>query len=482
MNININRKIEEFFGIDLRSLAVFRIGLGLLVLADLFGRFSDFNVFYTDGGILPRALLLQQFPSLFRISVHLASGSALFEGVLFVLAALSAVCLVMGVRTRIATVLSWFLLMSLHVRNPMVLHSGDYLLRLLLFWGMFLPLGSHLSKDSSAEPVKRNSSVYFLSMGTVALLMQVVFVFVSASAAKWGDPSWTGGRAVYQTLQTSQYATFFGSLLRLLPRWFLSVLSYTVFCFETLGPLLLFAPVFTGPVRTAAVFGFFLMQMGFGIFMDLGLFPWVASVAMLPFIPAWAWDNIFQRFKMPKVEIGTEKRKSSRPANVVLSLLLIYVLWINLSMRAGAFQIPRQLSWIGEVLYLDQNWSMFTPPDEASAWFVVAGSERDGTAVDLLRKKPGISWDAPRSFSSTYKNLQWYKYMGHLWSPAYSNNLPYYAGYKCREWNRRHRGDKQLAQLLIYSASQRFYPQGESPQYSLLWMHNCMPETKTEMV
>ena len=41
-------KIAEIFGADLRSLAVFRIVLALLVLAVLVTRATDLSAFYTD--------------------------------------------------------------------------------------------------------------------------------------------------------------------------------------------------------------------------------------------------------------------------------------------------------------------------------------------------------------------------------------------------------------------------------------------------
>ena len=47
-------KCEEIFGIDLRSLALLRVGLALLVIIDLVQRSFDLKAHYTDLGILPR--------------------------------------------------------------------------------------------------------------------------------------------------------------------------------------------------------------------------------------------------------------------------------------------------------------------------------------------------------------------------------------------------------------------------------------------
>ncbi|MEM7004123.1 MAG: HTTM domain-containing protein, partial [Pseudomonadota bacterium] len=60
---------------------------------------------------------------------------------LFLLTAAAATSLLLGYRTRPAGWLTWALVMSLHYRNPMLVDSGDVLLRCLLFWGDFLPWG-----------------------------------------------------------------------------------------------------------------------------------------------------------------------------------------------------------------------------------------------------------------------------------------------------------------------------------------------------
>ena len=144
--------LEGSFGIDLRSLALFRVALGIFILADLAVRAADLAVFYTDSGVLPRGVLIDHFKSFwnfsvplidfsYNVSIHLASGNVWFQAALFLIAAFFAVMLIFGFHTRTAVCVSWFLLVSLQVRNPLVTQGGDVLFRMLLFWSMFLPLG-----------------------------------------------------------------------------------------------------------------------------------------------------------------------------------------------------------------------------------------------------------------------------------------------------------------------------------------------------
>nr|MBP9821355.1 hypothetical protein [Candidatus Paceibacterota bacterium] len=140
-------KIRQWFSLDYRSLAVLRISVGITILVDLLQRTVDFRAFYSDSGVLPRSELLRIGNHTWDISLHTASGLASFEAILFILASLFAIMLIAGYRTRLAIIASWFLLISLHFRNPMILQGGDIVLRVVVFWMMFLPLNKIWSLD-----------------------------------------------------------------------------------------------------------------------------------------------------------------------------------------------------------------------------------------------------------------------------------------------------------------------------------------------
>src|SRR5438270_677959 len=55
----LSRLLQRLFSIDLRSLALFRVGLAILFFGDLFERVSNLSAQYTDIGVLPRSLLLR---------------------------------------------------------------------------------------------------------------------------------------------------------------------------------------------------------------------------------------------------------------------------------------------------------------------------------------------------------------------------------------------------------------------------------------
>src|SRR5437868_4365435 len=95
--------VANLWSLDLRSLAVFRIGLALVILFDLIIRASDLEAFYTDFGILPRAPYLQNFADQWFVSIHLMSGTFLIQAFLFLLAAIFTFLMLVGYRTRLFT-------------------------------------------------------------------------------------------------------------------------------------------------------------------------------------------------------------------------------------------------------------------------------------------------------------------------------------------------------------------------------------------
>ena len=105
---------ETFFSVDLRALALFRIGLGLIVSGDALDRCRSLMLL-TDEGPSPRALLesLGGWPSL-----HGFSGGTGVTSALLAAQALVGLALAAGVVTRVAAVCSFLLVASVQHRAP----------------------------------------------------------------------------------------------------------------------------------------------------------------------------------------------------------------------------------------------------------------------------------------------------------------------------------------------------------------------------
>ena len=126
------------FSLDARSLSLFRIALGLVVLFDIMTFLPHIDIFYSNEGILPT--YSYRYRHWYDASLHALSGARAAQIILFVIHGIAAVALTLGVFPRPAVILNLVLLLSVHHRIPAVLNGGDHLLGLLLFWSIFLPL------------------------------------------------------------------------------------------------------------------------------------------------------------------------------------------------------------------------------------------------------------------------------------------------------------------------------------------------------
>src|SRR5262245_27571930 len=185
--------LERLFGVDVRSLAVLRISLGLILLFDLATRARLLTTNYTDAGVHPRAITDSYTAAGGLPSLHMLIGSTRAEAALFAVAAVAAAMLLVGWQTRLATLVSWLLLTSLHQRNQMVLDGGDHLLRFLLFWSIFLPLGAWAALDARRRGPPHRALV--VSPASAALLLQVAGMFLLTGLLKTG-PEWSDGTAI----------------------------------------------------------------------------------------------------------------------------------------------------------------------------------------------------------------------------------------------------------------------------------------------
>lgn len=289
------KKLEELFGIDVRTLALIRVLFAVILLFDIGIRMADLSAHYTDAGILPREALILQSPASWYVSIHMLSGIWQVQAFLFVIQIVFALMLLIGYRTRLATIISWLMLMSLHNRLPGVLQGGDAILRLSLFWGMFLPWGRTYSVDSALDPPP-DYKKRILSLGTAGYLLQAAFVYIFTALLKTGDMWRTEGSAIYYILQIDQLTSGIGRFMLKFPH-VLEFMTIATFNLEALGPFFLYIPVWTQYIRLIVVGAFAGMHAGIATTMKIGLFPFISITSILGYLPSVFWDTLILRLK-----------------------------------------------------------------------------------------------------------------------------------------------------------------------------------------
>lgn len=494
---------RAMFGLDPRSLALFRVGLAAVVLGDLAVRAGDLRTFYSDDGVLPRALVVERLWHPGYFSFHLASGATGFEGALFVAAAAFAVCLAVGYRTRVATIASWALLVSLQNRNAEVLSSADVLLRVLLFWAMFLPLGARASLDArrGAFIGDANRDGLVASAGTVALLVQTASVYVFAGLMKLEDGTWRDGTCLVYAIRAPEFATWF-SLRASGDVTFWSSVGRAVPYVEILAPLLLLSPIRPAVCKGLAATIFFSFHLGIALFMSIGVFVPVSLVTWLAFVPSVAWDRLAPAWRQlfaPLVARGTQLFSPRRdpPSRappiksisvvsatrrgvialsnaVCLTLAGAVVFWNLNTIRPARFVVPDLLDRVFATLRLDQRWDMFSRPIMASHWLVMPARLRSGALVDVRTGEP-VSWARPEIVSRTFRNDRWRKYMLTLEGRQQEAERLAYARALCNEWNATHSLRDALEAFELYAVHVPTLQRGPvgGPARSLLFQAEC---------
>ncbi len=455
-------RMQLLFGCDIRSLAAFRIGIGALVFVDALLRYGAAASFYSGEGFLNAALAKHVSPDAF--SLNYLSDSVAFQKLIFLSLAFSAGLLTVGCFTRVATFCCWVLIASIHVRNPMYLIGGDTLLRMLVFWSLFIPMGRAWSVDQWRKrntlkgSGEDNERVGFVcSIGTACLMLQVCVMYVTAGFSKWNEP-WLNGVAMDYIFRQDCYARPLSGWLVQFPTLTKAV-TYATLVIELLIPCLIFIPYRTASLRLAAVLFFWTFHLGIEMTMNVGKFTYVSMAAWLLFLPSTFWE-LFGLTKLeegargitvggPAPKVGRLKSMGEQLFLVVLPLaLFVYVVVWNF---AGLYGGPGK-TWVdrnpdvfyrfGNVTMLRQNFHMFCIPARVNTTFLFNGRTVNGDRVDLVRRVPAAESgpDAKLPDAREWKTLHWYLISFGGDPKLYDALLEYHA----MSWNRAASADQQV--------------------------------------
>lgn len=456
-------RLKEVFGIDARALSIFRIFIGLILFFDLFVRVFAFTAHYTDFGSLPLDFYYKTYLAESWWSIHTLSSSIYYQISLFSISFVFAFFLIFGYQTKIASVVSWFLLISLHGRNPTILQGGDVMLRVLLFWAMFLPLNLRYSLDSKFNKFRKTKLVY--SFGSAGLLLQVAFVYFFSALLKSGEDWYPDGTAIYYALNLDQFSTHLGKFLLNFPE-LMQGMTFFVLFLEMIGPILLFIPFWFNKIRITTVFAFFAMLIGMALCMRLGHFPFIGIASFILFLPMAFWDNLSKKFKIfeykEDYKIYSNNLDSySRMINLVALFFIIYIFAWNIQSLEKYNAVPNELEPLAFKFRIDQRWNMFSPyPLKDDGWYIIEGTLSNGEIIDL-RTKEAVNYDKPDHVASVYPHERWRKYLMNLWDKDYSHHREYYLNYLCYDWNKDN--DVKLLSLKMTYMLERTLPDYQLP-------------------
>ncbi|MCO6454957.1 MAG: YbhB/YbcL family Raf kinase inhibitor-like protein [Pirellulaceae bacterium] len=497
--------LDRLFGLDLRTLAVTRIAVALVLLGNLATRAVDLRAMYTDAGIAPRQVVLDYYQQAgaWRWSLHLLGGSVEFQALLLVVAAGFALALLAGFWTRLATLGSWVLLVSLHTRMPLLVTGGDVLLGMLLFWGLLLPLGEVWSVDAWRRRLRAERSRapersrtperlrtpersrtlgasggtggQVLSAASVAILLQVGLMYLLTG---WGkcNSYWFSGEAIYNALSYAMIARPLGRQLLEFPellRW----LTWGTLALELAAPLLLFCPLATLRVRGLTVLALIGLHVAIELTMRVTLFSFASLAGLTLFVPGTFWQGCLDWCRirwagrrwaasgagaeaascggLAQPDAATKAGAWNWLREAAVLLLLGYVLVYNVGWQLLGerflLALPAGLHRVGDVLMIGQRWTMFVAPDPTDYRLAAVARLRDGQVVDVLRDGAAVDFAAARQWSAELPSQRWMLLFRELADDRNSWFRQATAEYFYRQWNAGQPAERriELLDLLI---------------------------------
>jgi hypothetical protein len=447
--------------IDLRSLALFRIGVAITVLVDLASRVRDLDALYGARGVLPPELARTLWDM--RVAMSLFTWLAPWPSLLWtgaLLLAIAAACLALGLAPRLSAAAAWVLLAALQDRNPALYMSGDRYLLLLLMWCILLPTGARLSLRPASPGVTR-----IRSWAGAGLLLQIALVYVLTGLKKTGA-EWLDGTALWYALNQEQYVTAAGQWLRSQTA-LIGALSRVIKWVEIFGPLLVLSPVRNAAARAIAVGVFWALHLGLHTFQAIGVFQLVGLAAWSVFLPSALWERLAPR--EPAGREGTSGAAqriqpapwSERLALVPLAYLLLVMAYTGTGLVIRGtphYPVPVQVDRVATVLHLQEGWAMFSSVAPYRSWYLAPGRLADGSDVEVLRRAP-LNWTRPLDVQSAQRGFRWTLYLGNairrgLVEPPFQATYSPLLDYLCRDWNAHHGPERRLGHVSLVAVAE----------------------------
>jgi uncharacterized membrane protein len=476
--------VASRLGADARSLAAFRVGIAGVVLLDLLLRSRYLGAFYTDDGVLPREVLFAHNPTFGPLSLHALSGELWFQAATFAVTGVVALAMLVGYRTTLATFLTGLLVVSLHVRNPLVLNGGDLVLQMLFLWGLFLPLGERWSVDALHGEPRRE---WVTSVATAGVLCQVVIIYTTNAVLKLRGDAWLSGEAIQYVFSLEMFVTGVGHWLADYPD--LLVAFDRVWLALLAGSAVLLLA--TGWLRALLAAALASMHVGMLATMQLGVFPIVSVVALLPFVPSVVWNALADRPHRPIVA-GTrvarlrEATRARLPLVSTPSLPPAALQWGRRALTVAlaaflVFQLAYSAASVGLLAVPDAGpldgeepearWNMFAPePLSVDRWVKAPASTPSGERVDAFHGG-AFTWDKPPDVSESYPTARWRKYATNV--AAADDGVPdAFASYLCS--HSPHGRSMPVEHMTVYGVEQSTRLDGPEPTNRVEWAStNC---------
>ena len=272
------------------TLGVYRILYGWLLVSYGVMIFPDLVMWFGRRGVLPYGRALQTPAGRSLDVLQWLPHTDLVMMICFWVFMAAALCVMIGWKTRIASIVSFVLLVSFHHRNTTIVNSGDSFMRIAGFWLMFADAGRAFSVDRFIRIArgKENGEAKMVSPWPLRMIaLQVCFLYADAFLWKIRGDQWMSGLALYYSSRLLEFYRFPTPYI-LDHLWTLKLMTHGTLVVEFgLGFLL-----WVKDLRYWILLAGLLLHLGIGWTMNIPLFGWILTTAYV----AWIAPADLERF------------------------------------------------------------------------------------------------------------------------------------------------------------------------------------------
>jgi len=274
-------------------LGLFRILVGICIFVTFLLDAPFIADYYSNEGYMP----LSQIPFAFSILQYASSVEIIYAA--YVLLLIAAFFLTIGYKTRMASIVTFLLLLLFHERNSLILTSGDTLLRVLSFYLMIANSGAAYSVDSIKRKLKGKETKLVPKWNRLLIKYQVSIFYFFAGFSKTPGTNWRNGTAVYYALNNPNFARFLMPWLQKVPI-LVNIMSWGALITELSVPFLLWF----ARARIIAIAIVIILQLIIFATMSIGTFQIISIISVLIFLEKteidafWNWLGRRKKYQL----------------------------------------------------------------------------------------------------------------------------------------------------------------------------------------
>ena len=390
--------------VDLRSLALLRVLLGLYLLYDVYSRLKhgrmDLLWYTSDGWQHP-----QDSPH--RSPIHqlwFYRGSSVFQLISFGIVVVLSIMFTLGYYCNgITKTLLWLSVVAMQHRNMHSHDGSDTYTRHILLWCCQLPV----EQIWTIRPVlgTTTTTTTTTSAATLGLTLQVVFMYLGTclhrttdlysiwelTKSEWLPPQLS---AVYCSLSSSFASRdyWLGNVVRQTPL-LNQFMTFSAMLIEGLAPIGCFILPFQYQHYPAILL--FSLHFGLLLLMNLPNWQFIGMLTTVMWIPSHIWDHHFNLplklhdegkktdITIDHISLQQQQQHRRRASNYLTRFFLCYMIYNFLGEHGVVTK--HDDGDIGEFLRFSQHWVMFSVPPKTSVHAILVGTTPNGTTTDIWK-------------------------------------------------------------------------------------------------